>query len=83
MPPSASKEQGIKARKAVVPRGVGSEDDDEDNDAETAFDGYKTSSMVVVWSQLWDVPLYGLHLFFQVSLLLPQDGPREGTGRVP
>lgn len=41
MPPSPSKEWGIKARKAVVPKGVGSEDDDDDNDAETAFEGYK------------------------------------------
>lgn len=43
----------------------------------------KTSQLVVVWSQLWDVPLDGLHLFCQVSLLLPQDDPREGTVRAP
>lgn len=45
MPPCASKEQGIRTRKAVVPKGVGSEDDDEDNVAETAFDGYKNQSI--------------------------------------
>lgn len=45
MPPCASKEQGIRARKAVVPKRVGSEDDDEDNVAETAFDGYKKQSI--------------------------------------
>lgn len=43
----------------------------------------KTSSSVVVWSQPWDAPLDGLHFFFQVSLLLPQDDPREGTVRAP
>lgn len=85
MPLSASKEQGIRARKAELPQEAGSEDDDEENDTEMAFDGVsKTGSIVVVWSQLRDVQLDGIDFFFfPVSLLLPQDDLREGTGGVP
>lgn len=56
LPLIASKEEGMRARQAGFLRENGAEEENEENGAEMAFDGAtKTSSIVLVWFQLWDV----------------------------
>lgn len=56
MPLSASEEGGTRARQAGFLREIGAEEENEEDGAETASDGAtKTSSIVLMWSQLLDV----------------------------
>lgn len=56
IPLSALKEGGMRARQAGFLRENETEEENEESGAETAFDGAtKTTSLVLTWSQLWDV----------------------------